>query len=159
MKIVAVPKAEAKVFMSDVPWAAISIADIAGTHPPLNKCQCIKVLQLDFLDLDTPDEKYICEKQKQYPQDYANATWFRPAHAHQILDFFEEVKNDIQLLLVHCVAGRCRSPAVAAALAKIHTGDDNKYFKAFTPNMLVYRTILNEAFDRQLWTPPNYKRN
>lgn len=45
-------------------------------------------------------------------------------------------------------SGKSRSPAVAAAITKIKGGDDSHWFRVKTPNALVYRTLLNRAFER-----------
>ena len=55
----------------------------------------------------------------------------------------------MRAILVHCDAGWSRSPAVAAALTKSLLGqDDSHLFKAKSPNMLVYRTLLNVYYER-----------
>jgi protein-tyrosine phosphatase len=44
--------------------------------------------------------------------------------------------------MVHCLAGVCRSPAVAAAISQIKYNDDSLYFDIYHPNTLVYNTML-----------------
>jgi predicted protein tyrosine phosphatase len=47
---------------------------------------------------------------------------------------------------VHCDAGVSRSPAVAAALARVLKGDDAEYFAGrYRPNTRVYRMLLEHA--------------
>ena len=47
---------------------------------------------------------------------------------------------------MHCDAGKSRSPAVAAALARVLDGDDAHFFGGrYTPNMRVYRTLLESS--------------
>lgn len=67
--------------------------------------------------------------------------------AARILGFVDGVKESgIEIVVIHCEAGISRSAAVAAALSKIHNGDGSLFFSKKTcPNMLVYRTIIEEA--------------
>jgi predicted protein tyrosine phosphatase len=69
-------------------------------------------------------------------------TAFGPEHARQILDFWASVRDRIDTLVIHCNGGQCRSPAIAAAIERIETGDDERWFRSKRPNMLVYRTLL-----------------
>ena len=130
-KLLVLPKSAAKQFTSDSPWAAISIGFEPGDWPKLNKCQQVGLLQLAFADIEFPRGDYIL---------------FSEEHAKQIWDFVEKVWDKCELLLVHCLAGVSRSPAVAAAIAKVQYGDDNAYFHLYCPNSLVYRTLLNYKF-------------
>lgn len=77
---------------------------------------------------------------------------FTVRHAIDVLNFYERYKGEVGLFVAHCNAGMCRSPAVIAALQKIHTGNDDNWFRTKTPNSLVYRTILGEAYERGLLT-------
>jgi len=72
---------------------------------------------------------------------------FNDDHAKQIINFIKEVDQDhnIHTVFVHCYAGICRSSAVCAALSRLEGQDDSYYFKHFTPNMLVYKTMLKEG--------------
>ena len=136
MKFEVLSRSEAKAFICDIPWACISIADHPDDMPRLNKVQRVDLLQLGFADAD---EKY-----------YDDDILFTEEHAASILDFIDKVWDKVELIMVHCYAGQCRSPAVAAAINKIKFGNDEKYFKNHLPNMLVYRTILNVANKRGL---------
>jgi len=74
---------------------------------------------------------------------------FNEKMAREILNFLEKHKN-INLIYVNCEAGISRSSGVAAALSKIYNGIDDKYFdsRKYIPNMLVYSTIIKEAFSK-----------
>jgi predicted protein tyrosine phosphatase len=138
-KLLVLGRSAATDFVSNKPWACISIGTELGDWPKLNKCQLVDLLQISFFDLDRmPDE--CTDKDKII---LCNAD-----HAKQIWNFVELVWDRVDLLLVHCLAGACRSPAVAAAIAKIKYGDDSLYFKLYAPNMLVYRTMLKEYYER-----------
>lgn len=142
-KIVVLPLSAAKEFTCDKPWAAISITT-TDEWPKLNKCQQVDLLQLSFADLD--------EITPSVAQNYPHLVdkLFEESHAHQILDFVKKNWDKIDTLLIHCYAGASRSPGVGAAIAKILYGDDMEFFRRFRPNMRVYRTILNVAFERGL---------
>lgn len=75
-------------------------------------------------------------------------TVFDEQLARRILNFFIAHRHKAKLVIAHCDAGQCRSPAVVAALQKITTGDDEIWFKTKRPNRLVYRTMLNHAHSR-----------
>lgn len=75
---------------------------------------------------------------------------FNDSHADQILNFYLRYRDEVQMMVAHCYAGMCRSPAVIAALQRIHLGHDDDWFARKRPNTLVYRTILNRAYDRNL---------
>lgn len=93
---------------------------------PENKNR-IATLSLEFHDLNEPYKEYKL---------------FSKEDAYKIFEFLRQNEN-IRNIVVHCDAGVSRSPAVAAALAKIFNGDDSKYFKEYLPNILVYKTMLN----------------
>lgn len=142
MKIVVLPKLNAKKFTSDVPWAAISISTY-GDWPELNKCQQVGLMQLAYADADS--QEMVDEVNSAFPND-PQVRLFAEKDAEDILNFYLSVKDKIEVLLVHCEAGICRSPATAAALALIFEGNDSEFFKVpFRPNLRVYRTILNKA--------------
>lgn len=91
------------------------------------------MLRLHFPDAETASE--------QFPE----AALFAPRHARAIWDFVLG-HREVDRIVVHCDAGVSRSPAVAAALARVLEGDDAEYFAGrYRPNMRVYRMILDHA--------------
>ncbi len=128
---IVVPELHDSEFVKSKAWALISITNEEGTWPKLNVQEDDKnfkgVLKLLFDDIDKADEGLIL---------------FSQAHAEQILDFMEARHPFLDLLVVHCYAGMSRSPGVAAAISRIFKGHDGEFFQTKTPNMLVYRTIL-----------------
>lgn len=74
---------------------------------------------------------------------------FNEAQAKRILDFVNKWKDRIDEIVVNCNAGFSRSPGVAAALSIILNGDDEEYFRKYSPNRLVYRTILETYQKKQ----------
>lgn len=125
------------------------------------------VLRLQFHDLDRVPENPIpligIPKESWVALHTPTAdTLFNKKLATQVLDFVRpHVEHEsvlraanlghtaVRAIFVHCDAGLSRSPAVAAALTRTLLGqDDAHWFKAKTPNMLVYRTLLNVYFEQ-----------
>ena len=129
-KLLVLPRSAAQDFTYDKPWACISIGTEPGDWPKINMCQRIDILQIAFADLSKPEKDMIL---------------FNEKHAKQIWDFVDKVWDKIDVLMVHCMAGVCRSPAVAAAIAKVKYGDDFMYFDLYLPNSLVYTTMLKQC--------------
>lgn len=88
------------------------------------------ILQLAFDDVEEQygDEKPISELQ-----------------AKQIVEFVEDYKDSIDLIIVHCDAGISRSAGVCAALSKWLVNEDKRFFSGYVPNMKCYNTVLNTA--------------
>ena len=93
---------------------------------PKNKNR-IATLSLEFHDFD---------------RQYDGFKLFSKEDALNVFEFLKQNK-DIKNIVIHCDAGISRSPAIAAALAKIFNGDDSKYFEKYLPNMLVYKTMID----------------
>jgi len=70
-------------------------------------------------------------------------------HAAAIWDFVESHRNDVETIVVHCNAGYCRSPAVAAGLCKVLIGNDRQFFRGKDPNMHVYRMMVRVGKERK----------
>jgi len=97
----------------------------------------LKVVRLVFHDMDDMHKRALPpEEWAKYEDDC-----FSLAHARQIVEAVR-MHPEAEELLVHCDAGFSRSPAVAAALSKALTGDDKSFFRRYSPNMRVYRTLL-----------------
>lgn len=129
MQIVVMPRFQAEQFECDEPWAAISVTDPGGPVAKLSTENRVALLQLSF-----------------YDTNHATDNAFSLDQAKQILAFAKDVVPKIEVLLVHCVMGVSRSPAIAAAVYKLLTdGDDSYYFKAYTPNTRVYNGLLRVA--------------
>lgn len=127
-----------KVSPALAPWALISISH-EPDHP--------KVFENEYL-VDRLDQTYH-DIDRLDPKKLKNRILFTPEMADAVLDFYLAMKeHDVEIMFIHCHAGMCRSPATAAALQKIDGGDDAIWFATKRPNMLVYRTILERAFER-----------
>ena len=111
----------------------ISITSPGYEHPKLPELKSrVGLLQIKFHDID----KTIISKGKTYPV-------FTKEQAKTIIAFFNYHKSEIHTVICQCEVGVCRSPAVAAALAKGMGQSDDKFFKYYCPNMFVYRLLLN----------------
>ncbi len=92
-------------------------------------------IKLVFGDFDKPDpEKTV----GMFTERDAKNVWRLVAKLQE---------RGADLILLHCDAGGSRSPGIAAAIAKILNGDDAEWFKRYTPNMFVYRTMLETWHD------------
>lgn len=126
----------AREFRCEVPWAAISIVSAHGGNPILSTQNRVGLLNMAFEDREFPSPHT--------PPDLM----FNKEYAKQILDFVAEMWPITECFMIHCHAGQSRSPAVAAAIEHIYHGNgtDNYWFEHKTPNMIVYRTILNTHY-------------
>lgn len=133
-EIVVLSRDEAEAFTCDRPWAAISVTTEEGDWPDLDEDGRVALLQLAFADVANVDLRY----------DYDG---FTESDAHEIFDFLEDQVGRFEVLLVHCEMGLSRSPAIGAAVARIWQGRgaEHAYFDRWTPNGLVYRTMLEVA--------------
>ena len=118
----------------EVPHVVISItsasSDVARV---LRSPSCRAVLRLVFADIESP---------------VPDVDIFDEQLARRIWGFVREHQPHIERILVHCDAGRSRSPAVAAALSRVLLGDDAEYFRRYEPNRLVYRLMLEARSQR-----------
>jgi predicted protein tyrosine phosphatase len=63
----------------------------------------------------------------------------------EILDFVGKYR-DVREIVIHCSAGMCRSPAVAAALQFLLDRQTSSYlFAPYRPNLLVYARIIEAS--------------
>ena len=141
MKIIALSMAKMKnIQHSDIvankKWAVISIATIPNNWPTIEANENFKgVLRLTFADIDSR---------------YKDLVMFSEDHAEEIIGFVDALKDDLDVLIVHCEAGLSRSPAVAAALHHEIYGNDGPFFKSHYPNRFVYRTLMNAYNARKI---------
>lgn len=124
------------------PHVVISIQDPEYEFVKLPKNSTrLNCLQLKFHDID---DKYINNTQKIIEYKFMP---FTPSHAQKILEFVEEYKNKVSIILVNCIAGVSRSAGVAGALSKILNGEDKIYFQYYIPNKYIYKLILNKYYE------------
>jgi predicted protein tyrosine phosphatase len=133
MQIKVTNRGLAEVLKFDIPYIVISIYSTGSEPANLPKHPtCLDVLSIHFDDLaediTTKELTYLAITEQQ---------------ANQIWTFIANYNNTAELILIHCDVGVCRSPAVAAAISKVYTGEDRQWFeKPYLPNMKVYNTML-----------------
>lgn len=112
-------------------YAIVSISEVDDSFPEFkNSSNIVSVLKVHFDDVDKNDRNCITEND-----------------ALKIADFVKNVAPNIDILIVHCLAGRSRSAGCAAAISKWYFNDDSFYFKRYNPNMTVYRLVLNSLMN------------
>jgi predicted protein tyrosine phosphatase len=135
MKFLVLSRKEIKNFRTKKKHIVISISDpdlkSAGIEIQESSVAC---LWLKFPDFDSKIEGY------KY-----NHRIFNKKMAKDIWKFFQENRDQIELVVCQCEAGISRSSAVAGALAKAIGQDDSEFFKKYIPNRLVYRILLEIA--------------
>lgn len=110
---------------------------------PTNENRVVAILRLEFMDADRPGDNDV----------YGNPTTvddlMNDREAKRVVNFVERYKD--KRILVHCDAGISRSSAVAAAILKHYTGNDDMIFDSrwYNPNRWVYRKVL-EAFESEV---------
>jgi predicted protein tyrosine phosphatase len=119
----------------EVPHVIISITSAPDDVARLRaNDQCRGVLRLSFPDADAPSVQF------------AEADLFSPSQAMQVWDFVLRHRGDIHRIVLHCDAGVSRSPAVAAAVARVLGGDGAEFLSGkYRPNQRVYRLLLDAA--------------
>jgi predicted protein tyrosine phosphatase len=118
-----------------VKFAVISIKNPTAKDVAFKDENLVGVLRLAFDDIDVAVDDLVP---------------FNDEMAGRVLDFVAEVWDKVDILLVHCNMGQCRSPAIAAAIARIQEGSDKFWFQTKTPNRSVYRRLLQLAHSRGL---------
>lgn len=108
----------------------------------------------DFVELPKQESRVgwmgirIYDLDEDYGQFPYSKFIFKRNDAENILEFVNQYKDEIDLICVNCVAGISRSAGCAGALSKILNDNDEKFFKCYCPNMLIYRTILEAHYER-----------
>ena len=135
MQFLVLGRAEVLTTTPEVPYVVISITDHGAPQaivaPSANQRG---ILRLQFHDADTAqaDRVIITEE-----------------NAQAITDFVQQHRAQAQLIICQCEAGISRSSGVAAALSKWLNGSDAPFFRHYVPNRLVYRTVLEAAYQAE----------
>ena len=127
--LVATFEEEAKRTTPNIPHAVISITseDREVDFPPNPYRKAL--LRLRFHDEARPRNNYVT---------------MSSLDAARVWSLVQKVQGEIDLLIIHCLAGFSRSPAIAAAIDEVlEVYDDNRWFTNYSPNRHVYRTMLN----------------
>jgi predicted protein tyrosine phosphatase len=142
------------------PWIGISISSGSSSDkgfPDLKEENRVGLLQLDF-----PDWEFVRPSMSLMRQDQLGAEGeklkeskieaFNKEQAEQILDFMDDKWDQADALMVHCMAGMSRSPAIAAAIKEIKDKESKEFFESgeYMPNQLVFNQIIDVAKERGL---------
>ena len=142
MEILVMGRQSVEQFQSEKTHIIISITSPYSTPAKIGLSDKVKdILRLSFHDWDAKEKELIEQKNT---LESKRMIYFNNEMAKKILLFVERYIKTINLIVVHCEAGISRSAGVAGAISKCFYGDDNYYFKHYLPNMLVYRTIIEE---------------
>lgn len=119
----------------EVPHIVVSITSSPDDVASLRKNHLrVGVLRLAFPDVEVASEAH------------EEGVLFSREQAIQVWSFVQEHRSKVERIIVHCDAGKSRSPAVAAAVARVLNGDDAEFFGGrYRPNMRVYRILLEIA--------------
>ena len=136
---------EKKVHLSDK-WALISIWSEDELLTPdkiemLNELSCKKTLSVKFSDLTKDEYERVIKENKK------TVFLFEQQHARAIINFVNEIKDDVDELIVHCRAGISRSGAVGLFVCRYLQLDENEFRKINTgirPNFYIL-SVLNEV--------------
>jgi hypothetical protein len=101
------------------------------------------LLRLEFYDIDVLSITNAGYKHD--IQESGGKGLFTDEQAVQVVDFINEMKGKIEVLMCHCEGGISRSSGMAAAINLMINGSDEEIFKniKYLPNMFVYRKVLN----------------
>lgn len=127
----------------DIPHILISIFDDEGEPNLPSNTLRKETLFLKFHDIDLRHEQFLNSRTEEENKRFII---FDTIMADKVLKFVESSIRGVELILINCHAGICRSVATAAALSKILNNEDDKIFKSGIPNMRVYSTILENYF-------------
>jgi predicted protein tyrosine phosphatase len=129
-------KAKAESYRQEaIPTAIISITDVDAPINVFNHPKWLKgILRLQFDDVEGQRQNHMTNQ-----------------NARDIKQFIEQIKSQVERVIVHCEAGISRSSGVAAAIMKYIDGDDMLIFKngRFCPNMHCYRITLNALMGQE----------
>jgi predicted protein tyrosine phosphatase len=133
---------EAIRFTLSRPYIHIAVYTPGDCEVPLTACENRKGdLQLCFHDLArVSDREWLANQLK---GTGVKMTPFSKEQAEQIVRFLDQ-HAFVRDIAVNCDAGMCRSPAIAAAISKFFTGDDERFYMYYRPNHHVFRGLLSK---------------
>ncbi|MEX2012321.1 MAG: hypothetical protein WD970_01010 [Patescibacteria group bacterium] len=137
MRILVLNRSEVGNFTAKVPYAVVSIKDPGEETVQLVPSVYLRdVLQLSFHDLTKQLGK-------------GGYKLFDAVMAEQVCRFTKRCLLNIELLVIHCGAGKSRSAAIAAALNKWINGSHEPYVrgKSYIPNPLVL-SVMEAELDK-----------
>ena len=140
-----IPKSRAKMEREVIPdkYAVISITE-PGMRPPAFSQKILEknipILFLFFHDADAVNVTLPEGHPLVIDKDIER---FSDEQAEKVLNFVKYCgESGYEGIIVHCFAGFCRSPAICACVTKLLGGDDSEYFIKYSPNMYVFRKLM-----------------
>lgn len=127
--------------------ALISITDFNYTFANL-KYKPQYLLQLTFDDVPVGDGFFEEEGRTLSDEEIANLEKkyhsITDAQVKQIIDFYNSVKDSVDVLICQCEHGQSRSAAIAAAIKEFEVGAGIDIFSndMYYPNKSVYRKLI-----------------
>lgn len=97
-------------------------------------------ISLYFDDLDVQTQIGLPNGKKR------NAVILSDKMAQDIWSYMKSVAYNTDLFVIHCDAGRSRSPGIAAGIVKGLGDYDGYFFDRFTPNRFAYRKMLETVY-------------
>jgi predicted protein tyrosine phosphatase len=128
-KILILPRNAAERFAYPKPWACISISDPRS----LFEAEISNVNRVDILRIRFDD----AVQNETFP-------WvlIKPEQGKTIMEFADKVWDKVDLLMIHCNAGLCRSPACGMVISeKYQPAVAPQFKKLYYPNKLVVKTL------------------
>ena len=134
----------AKKYIGDEDYILISILD-PGNEINLQHDNNRKgLLTLHFSDVDDVE---FAKKM--------NYTLMSKDQAIAVKTFVDTWKDKVNLIIVHCTAGVCRSPGMGAAILDYLNGNSKEIFESewFVPNRYVYKLTLETLMGLSKYNP------
>lgn len=130
---------EAKKFACHYPWAAISVATNTSQQYTLDHTNRNGWIHSYFADFRNENHSVT---------ESSNGQPFSVEKAGKIINFVESMWDQVGLFMVHEENQPSRSAALVAAIARIFhgSGKDKWVFDNYSPNMLVYQTMLRARY-------------
>lgn len=126
-KVLILPRRSAELFTYKKPWACISISDPHMPNAKIQQWNRVDVLHIKFDDISRIHETYKAITEE---------------NAKEILDFTDSVWDKVDLLMIHCNAGMCRSPACGVVISEKYQPNHSRFFwDLYSPNKLVVETL------------------
>lgn len=136
-------------FLTEEPHIVISVRDMGS--PPATLPENEKRIAELFLEFSDSDGETLHQV---YKSDVIKM--FTPEDAKSVLKVVQLTLPYINLIVVNCEAGICRSSAIAAAISRLLGLSDMSYFDPrgpYRPNRFVYRTIMNQGMEDNFHAP------
>lgn len=146
MKFIILNRIQAENFRFAEKHIVISVRDVGAKKAllPVNPNRLAELF-LEFSDINNEGKLHLTKTPKH--NEHFQIVYFDKLQANLIIEFVDTWMDKVDLIVVNCEAGICRSSAIAAALSKAFFNQDNsEFFKKYLPNSLVYKTILEEYY-------------